>query len=175
MTDETLEEIYHHNLRRKKIGSVILAIILGSLLIISAIPIDPDDNQIIPQNLPFYGNATDFTLTNSNNESYNFSQDPRIKVVSFFYTKCPDGADCEADRITLRMAQLFAKVRQNNYLNNVRFLSIDFDYTNDMVADLGPYAKKYTEDTENWQFLIGNKTEIDNLTSEWNYYVVINN
>lgn len=173
MTDE-IGKIYQFNLKRKKIATIILVAILGSLLIYSAIPAVTDDSQIDIRDLPYYGKVTDFTLTNSNNESYSFSDDStKIKVVNFFYTKCPGNEGCAL--VTLRISQLFAKVRQSDYLDQIRFLSIDFDYINDTVADLDPYAKLYTSDTENWQFLIGNKTEIDTLTDEWGYYFAINN
>ncbi|MCE7734808.1 MAG: SCO family protein [Candidatus Heimdallarchaeota archaeon] len=173
MTDK-LSEIYQFNLKRKKIATVILIAILGSLLIYSAIPAENGDSLTESKDLPYYGQITNFTLTNSNNESYTFSEDSnKIKVVNFFYTKCPGDEGCAL--VTLRISQLFAKVRQSNYLEQVRFVSIDFDYINDTIADLDPYAKLYTSDTENWQFLIGNKTEIDNLTDEWGYYFAINN
>jgi cytochrome oxidase Cu insertion factor (SCO1/SenC/PrrC family) len=166
-------DIYRFNLRRKKIFSIALVVIIGSLVIISALPEDDQSVNFDP-NLPFYGKVTDFTLTNSNNESYTFSQDDgKIRVVNFFYTKCPGDEGCSL--ITLKLTELFSEVRQHNYLDKIKFLSIDFDYINDTVADLGEYANKYTTDTENWQFLIGNKTEIDNVTDEWNYYFAINN
>ncbi len=173
MSDK-LGEIYEFNLKRKKIASAFLVVILGSLLIYSVIPEENGDPQTSIRDLPYYDKVTDFTLTNSNNETYTFSDDnDRIKVVNFFYTKCPGDEGCAL--VTLRISQLFAKVRQNNYLGKIRFLSIDFDYINDTVADLDPYANRYTSDNENWQFLIGNKTEIDTLTDESKYHFAVNN
>lgn len=174
MTDEKLKEIYQFNLRRKKIASVILITIVSSLLVFSALPADNDKPNNLQQDLPYYGKVTDFTLTNSNNDTYTLSQDSsKIKVVNFFYTKCPGDEGCSL--VTLKISQLFAKVRQNDYLDKIRFISIDFDYINDTQSDLDPYAKLYTADTDNWQFLIGNKTEIDTLTTEWGYYFQENN
>ncbi|MCE7733777.1 MAG: SCO family protein [Candidatus Heimdallarchaeota archaeon] len=113
-------------------------------------------------------------MTNSRNESYTLSQDNgKVRIVNFFYTKCPGEEGCSL--VTLKLAQLFSKVRQSEYLDKVRFVSIDFDYINDTVADLDEYASLYTTDTENWQFLIGNQSEIDTVTNEWGFYFEVNN
>ncbi|MHA2033099.1 MAG: SCO family protein [Candidatus Kariarchaeaceae archaeon] len=173
MIDSDLLDIYNDNRRRKKISTIILVVIIGSLLVASAIP-DDESPIVVKLNLPYYSEVTDFTLTNSDNESYTFSSDDgKIRVVNFFYTKCPGDEGCSL--ITLKLSQLFSEVRQHDYLDKIKFISIDFDYINDTVADVYEYANKYSSDTENWQFLIGNKTQIDNVTNDWKYYFAVNN
>ena len=103
------------------------SLLLSSLLFISAV-VDsesPTRDEDIITNLPFYGNVSDFTLTNSNNQSYTYSQDlGKIRIVNFFYTKCPGDEGCSL--LTLQMWVVYSKIRDSNNLDKVNFVSIDF-------------------------------------------------
>ncbi|MCE7733987.1 MAG: SCO family protein [Candidatus Heimdallarchaeota archaeon] len=169
LTEADILTLYR-NIRRKKIVASFLIFILLSTLLYMSIILEKKtaiNNNIT--NLPYYGLVVDFTLMNTNNESYNLFQDQgKIRLVNFFYTKCPGDQGCSL--LTLKLSQVFAKVRQNELLDKIRFISIDFDYINDTIQDLSEYANRYTADTENWQFLFGNKTEIDQVTNDWGFY-----
>ncbi|OLS24106.1 MAG: hypothetical protein HeimC2_23800 [Candidatus Heimdallarchaeota archaeon LC_2] len=172
LTDPDVSEIYNKTRKNKITATIILISLLSSLLLISGITDDdeiPKLNDDPISNLPIYGNVSDFTLTNVNNQSYTFSQDlGKIRIVNFFYTKCPGDEGCSL--LTLQMWLIYSKIRQSNDLDKVNFVSIDFDYINDTLEDLQEYANSYPAESDSWQFLIGNKTEIDKITDDWNFY-----
>lgn len=158
-----------------------MVIIIGSLMVFSYFQNNnSSQSEFNFNNLPTYpfpGNvsvAPDFTLPNINGQNYTFSADAgKIRLVDFFYTKCQGNLGCSL--ASQKLFFVYSKLKENNQLDKVRIISIDFDYINDTMSSLRTYANTYTQDTTNWQFLLGNETQTKKTTSEWGFYYAINN
>ncbi|MFA9427953.1 SCO family protein [Natronorubrum sp. A-ect3] len=82
----------------------------------------------------------------------------RVKLMTFFYTSCPDGS-CPALLLRLRRAQEVAA--EEGYGNDVAFLAMTFDPERDTKDELRAYADQQGVDLNagNWHFLRPNRYE----------------
>ncbi|MCB0328543.1 MAG: SCO family protein [Bdellovibrionales bacterium] len=124
---------------------------------------EPSDGQnpeaVIPNEggLPDLGEAPEFLLRDSDSQEFSFRKyDGRVRLVSFFFTRCPS----ICPRINGQIAELFEKVSDNP---KVLFLSITVDPENDTPQVLSDYARKYRKDASNWKFLTGEPQVIQGL------------
>ena len=161
----------------KKFLAVLLMIGFFGLLVGGAYltRVKPPPPETPLSTLPFLAEQPDFTLPSVNGNNYTFYNDTgKIRVVTFFYTKCPGTQGCAL--VSQLMFQLYSRVLQNaTMVESVRFLSIDFDYINDTMQDLITYASSYTQNTTQWNFLLGNENQTLNVTKSWNFDFSVNN
>ena len=115
---------------------------------------------------------SDFTLPSIDGSDYTFSSDSgKIRVVSFIYTDCQMG--CAV--ITSQMAEVRTALNRSSFLglranlDDVKFITIDFDYVNDSMSELQLYANRFSSDLSTWQFVMGDKAQTDATAIDWNF------
>ncbi|MDB5084766.1 MAG: hypothetical protein JWN30_1652 [Bacilli bacterium] len=112
--------------------------------------------------LPVIERAPDFTLTSSaTGQNIHFSDSThKVRLVTFFYTTCPD----ECPLTSFKMSQVMAELqKKNNAAANVLFMSITFDPTHDTLQVLNDYGAKFHADPSNWMFLRGTNDQIQQV------------
>ena len=82
----------------------------------------------------------------------------KLTVISYIFTNCPD--ICPLTTNNMRMIQ--EKVAEAK-IQNVKFVSISFDPTQDKPETLRKFAEVRNLDLSNWTFLTGDKPIIDSL------------
>lgn len=92
--------------------------------------------------------------------------DGKIYVTDFFFTSCP--SICPV--MHRNMMKVFQEYKGND---QVRIISHTIDFKYDTPSKLKAYAKKLGAESDQWQFLWGNKDEVYNI-AEKNYLVAVN-
>lgn len=92
----------------------------------------------------------------------------KLTVVSYIFTNCPD--ICPLTTNNMRMIQ--EKVKETK-LNNVEFVSISFDPTQDKPETLRKFAEVRNLDLSNWTFLTGDKIVVDSLMNRIGILAVV--
>lgn len=102
-----------------------------------------------------------FTLVNQNGEALHLSDfEGRALLLTFIYTRCPLPDYCP---LLSRHFQTLQPRLIERYGDQVRQLSISFDPDYDTPAVLQTYARRYTDNTEQWTFATGSSEEIARL------------
>ncbi|WP_214827201.1 SCO family protein [Exiguobacterium algae] len=117
--------------------------------------------------LPVIQEPTPFTLTNAlNGETYN-SDNGKVKVVTFFYTNCPDICP-----LTLRDFMKLEKElkAEGLYGNDVELVAITVDPEVDTVPVLKNYGDAFQAEPTGWKLLTGEKVDIDRITRQLQFY-----
>lgn len=96
------------------------------------------------------------TLTNQNNEVYNFGKDrTKLKLVEFIYTHCPDICPTTTQKMTLLEKDLQKK---GVYGKDIEFITITIDPYRDTPSVLKKYMNGFGINNDgNWVFLSGNQ------------------
>lgn len=113
--------------------------------------------------LPVLNKINDFQLKTVSGEEYNFDNE-KIKVVTFFYTHCPDVCpltmyDMKALQSELKKNSLFGK--------QVELVSITLDPEMDTVAIITDYAQAFEADFDGWIWLRGSVKETKAITKDF--------
>lgn len=117
--------------------------------------------------LPVIQEPTPFTLTNAlNGETYN-SDNGKVKVVTFFYTNCPDICP-----LTLRDFMKLEKElkAEGLYGTDVELVAITVDPEVDTVPVLKNYGDAFQAEPTGWKLLTGEKVDIDRITRQLQFY-----
>lgn len=108
--------------------------------------------------LPVLDRAPDFRLSDVNGKTVTLHDtDGKIRLVSFFYTSCPD--ICQTTNFNL--VSLDKKLVERGLKQNTNFLSISFDSERDTAQQLKRYVTAGKFDLPGWLFLRGEKGEIE--------------
>lgn len=108
--------------------------------------------------LPVIDRAPDFRLSDVNGKAVTLHDtDGKIKLVSFFYTSCPD--ICQTTNYNL--VSLDKKLAERGLQKNTNFISISFDTERDTADHLKNYVARGQFDRPGWFFLRGEQAEID--------------
>lgn len=143
------------------IGFSTIILVIAGVSIISLI----NPNPI--KELDVLGSSTDFTLPSIDGTDYTFSSDEgKVRVVTFLYTKCTAGCGV----LATKMGSVWNHLIEDGMGDNIKFISIDFDFQFDNMTDLTEYAHRFTEDTSRWQWLLGDQNQTEKVTDEWNFY-----
>lgn len=110
--------------------------------------------------LPLMGESPNFTFLDTEGNTFQFREsDGRIRVVSFFFARCPS----ICPRINTALKEIRATLSADA---PVLFVSISVDPENDTPEVLAEYAKKYRESAEQWKFLTGDATTVQSLLTD---------
>ncbi len=134
-------------------SAVVTALIMTAFIGVQGSPADAGP-------LPVLGEAPEFELTDSRNETFtrdNVAGD--IWVASFFFTTCQD----PCPELTAQKARLH---REFSGADGVRFVSISVNPEHDTPEVLAAYAEAYEADTSIWHFLTGPIERIHELAVE---------
>lgn len=117
-----------------------------------------------PQNeqLPVLGKVNNFQLEEMNGAIYE-SDNAKVKLVTFFYTNCPDFcpltmADFKELQQELKNRQLFGE--------KVELVAISFDPERDTPGVLKTYANSFDADDSGWKWLRGSQEKTNRLAQE---------
>lgn len=110
--------------------------------------------------LPVISQLKDFELIDSTNRSFNSSQlKGKVWVAQFFFTTC--GGICPM--ITKKMGDLYRSYKLDK---RVEFVSITVNPDNDNPEVLTRYLKQHDADPQQWHFLTGPRTAIQDLSAQ---------
>lgn len=127
----------------------------NTLPILGETSIDPISGRII------YYQAPEFQLTNQSNLTTSQSDfDHKIKVVDFFFTRCPTICPVMTDHLKL-VEKAFKEE------NRVAIISYSIDAKNDTPDQLKNYSQNHEIDTGKWTFLTGDSAIIFELSKEY--------
>ena len=110
--------------------------------------------------LPVLGQVTAFSLTDSDEQSFEASAlKGQVWVADFVFTSCP--GPCPL--LTKKMSLL-----QKDYIgrDDVSFVTFTVDPDTDTPAVLRKYAAKYEADTKQWHFLTGPIDELKRVMTD---------
>jgi protein SCO1/2 len=115
------------------------------------------------EQLPVLENIETFQMEDVYNEVYTTSND-KIKLVSFFYTNCPDVCpltmmDFQDLQENLKKEGLFGK--------SVELVSISLDPEHDTKLVIREYAQAFETDPDGWKWLRGSTKETKSIADEF--------
>ncbi len=110
-----------------------------------------------------------FLLINQDKNKVNFLKQylGKIIVMGFIFTNCPD--ICPMTTHNMQLIQ--SKIKEEK-INGVQFIALSFDPDRDRPGILRNYASIRNIDLSNWEFLTGNKKEVDSLLSVMNVVAI---
>lgn len=115
--------------------------------------------MILPENL---------VLQTYRGNEFSFDElTPKVRLIEFMYTQCPD----ICPNTTHQMRQLRDElVELDAFGNKVEFLTITFDPVTDTPDILSVYAKTFEMNkTDGWHLLTGTKEEVRALTDTFGF------
>lgn len=117
--------------------------------------------------LPVIQEPTPFALTNALDGEMYDSDNGKVKVLTFFYTNCPDICP-----LTLRdFMKLEKELKEEGiYGTDVELVAVTVDPEIDTVPVLKNYGDAFSADTKGWKLLTGGKADIDRLTRQLQFY-----
>jgi protein SCO1/2 len=105
--------------------------------------------------------APDFALRDADGKPVGLADfRGKVIVLHFIYASCPDVCPLHADRI----AELQTMINQTPMKEQVRFVTITTDPTNDTPDVLRAYGGQHGLDPFNWAFLTTNSGQAEDLT-----------
>jgi protein SCO1/2 len=109
--------------------------------------------------------ASEFTLTNQDNEQISLNQfEDKIVFLSFIYIRCPSPKMCP---LTTKNFHRVQESLEDNLSTNVVFLIITFDPETDTPEALKKYGEMYGVEFYNWHFLTGDVSAIDKVCEDY--------
>lgn len=109
-----------------------------------------DNNEI-----PVLDKVDPFVMNTITGEQYNLDNN-KVKLVTFFYTQCPD--ICPMTMNDLKDLQLQLQ-KEELFGTKVELLSITLDPENDSNEVIGDYAKAFDANDDGWKFMRGSTDE----------------
>lgn len=154
----------------KNTAIAIIAIVLLSSVSLYVWMNNDEDDEMKELSLENFGLASDFTLSDLNEDNVTFSDyTGKVRLVTFIYTACTQGCST----ITLRMLNMLTTLNQAHQ-NDVEFFVIDFDYMHDNVTTLQKYSEILAGENgvpSNMNFLwTGDKDHINQTTNDWDFF-----
>ena len=122
----------------------------------------------IDKQVPVLDKTDPFVLEEINGEQYN-SDNRKIKLITFFYTNCPD--ICPLTMVDFKDIQARLKT-EGLFGTRVELLAITLDPEHDNIALISEYAKMFDADTDGWKFLRGTLQQTNEIADS--YHMKIN-
>ena len=115
------------------------------------------------EEVPVLDKVEPFVMNTISQEEYNLEND-KVKLVTFFYTKCPDVCamtmyDLQDLQLQLQKEDLFGK--------KVELLSITLDPENDSNEVIRNYANAFDANDNGWKFIRGTTTETKEIAGRF--------
>lgn len=119
--------------------------------------------------LPVLGQTTNFTATDITGKEVTFQNlNGKIRLVTWFYTRCPDQCPLTA----FRMEQLQSKLAENNLLGKqVVLMSITFDPTHDTLPVIETWSRHFNVNPNAWYVVRANPTQTEAMMKAWGIQV----
>ncbi|MCL6632511.1 MAG: SCO family protein [Alicyclobacillus herbarius] len=115
--------------------------------------------------LPIAGQASDFTAVDVNGQTIRLSSlNGKIRLVTWFYTHCPDVCPLTAHRLQQIQQQLQA---QGVFASKVDIVSLDLDPESDTLHDVRVWSSHFNPDYHGWYFLRTNPEHTKRILKEW--------
>jgi protein SCO1/2 len=124
------------------------------------------------KHVPVLDKTDPFVLEGINGEKYN-SDNSKIKLVTFFYTNCPD--ICPLTMVDFKEIQAQLKT-EGLFGTRVELLAITLDPEHDNIAlIISEYAKTFAADPDGWKFLRGTPQQTNVIADSYHMkYTKIN-
>lgn len=115
--------------------------------------------------LPVLGQATNFRATNITGKKISFSDTTgKIRLVTWFYTNCPD----ECPLTAYRMEQIQDTLETaNEFGKQVDFISVTFDPKRDTIPVLKTWSGHYHANYDGWYFLRPALSSLPGILQSW--------
>lgn len=115
------------------------------------------------EKLPKLGTIEEAQMTTINGESFQLS-DERPKLISFFYTNCPDVCPMTLSDLTILQKNLSEKgIDEEAY----QIISITLDPEVDTVNRITEYVNNFDISFDNWTFLRGTTEQTKQFTEQF--------
>lgn len=147
----------NHILKRhwfKAVVSLLVILIVGivTLQVISA-----------RSTLPVEGQAPNYTLQDASGKTVHFTDSSgKVRLLTFFYTSCPDECPLTAGKMEQLQNEL---TKKGLFGSKVVFDSITFDPKTDTSEKLNYYATKFHANPAGWEFLRGTQEQTNQVIS----------
>ncbi|MDQ0484817.1 SCO family protein [Guptibacillus hwajinpoensis] len=114
--------------------------------------------------LPVIKKVNSFELISTEEETYQLDNS-KVKIISFFYTNCPD--ICPLTLSDMKELQTTLK-EEGLFETEVELVAITLDPEVDDLAKIKEYALLYDADVQGWKWLSGSKEKIEEVTTTFN-------
>jgi protein SCO1 len=113
--------------------------------------------------LPIIDKAEPFMLEDTQQMQYD-SDNRKVKLITFFYTKCPDICPLTMMDFTHIQTQL---KNEDLFGSEVELIAITLDPEVDTIERVSEYSKTFKADPSGWKFLRGTPTEIKEIADSY--------
>jgi protein SCO1 len=113
--------------------------------------------------LPVLDQAKPFQLKSINGVDYK-SDNGKVKLLTFFYTKCPD--ICPLTMVDFKDLQVLLQ-EEDLFGNEVELVAITLDPENDTVPVIATYAKAFDANNVGWKFLRGSPEQTKQIADSY--------
>ncbi|WP_067933947.1 SCO family protein [Alicyclobacillus kakegawensis] len=115
--------------------------------------------------LPIEGQASDFTAINVDGRNIRFSSlDGKIRLVTWFYTHCPDVCPLTAHR----MQQIQTKLEAEGvFASKVDIVAIDLDPESDSLHDIRVWSSHFNPNYHGWYFVRTDPEHTKRILKAW--------
>jgi protein SCO1 len=121
------------------------------------------------EQLPVKGEINHFTLTDANGDTYT-SDNGKVKLLTFFYTNCPD--ICPLTLFELKKVQN-TLLEEGYFPEEVEIIAITLDPSNDTAEVLNEYKENYDPNEEGWNFLTGSDEQIKAISDDLKFFYMV--
>lgn len=121
--------------------------------------------------IPVLDKTKPFVMNTISGEQYH-SNNKKVKLLTFFYTDCPD--ICPMTMHDFKDLQLQLQ-EEGLFGTEVELIAITLDPQNDSNEIIGDYARAFEANSEGWKFMRGNPEETKEIADEFKMkYIKVN-
>ncbi|NLP52492.1 SCO family protein [Bacillus sp. RO1] len=116
------------------------------------------------EKLPVLGSVSDFQLQDVQGSTYQLNN-KKVKIVTFFYTRCPDICPMTIVDLTKLQAQL---QKEGVFGEKVELVTISLDPEHDTPEAILKYSQAFNTDPSGWEWLRGTEEETKEIATRFN-------
>jgi protein SCO1/2 len=118
--------------------------------------------------LPTLGQAPDFQAVNVDGKSVQFAKlDGKVRLVTWFYTHCPDTCPMTAYQMEQIQNQL---IQKGQFGNQVVFVSINIDPKQDTLSVIRKWSEYFHPNYNGWYFVRSDPSATPQILKAWGIY-----